>query len=119
MSKKQNPRGGEQGGKREAGSAGKQSQKSQQSLGNYSEAGGHDVGAGSSAAADGTGIGSSQGQDRGTGRRQRSDTGRPSAGTPDLPRDRPSAGSADIERENARSDDSMVNDPTGAYKERP
>lgn len=55
------------------------------------------------------GIGSSQGQDRG----QREGGG-----------ERPSAGTADIERGSAEagrsgSTESLVNDSTGAYKERP
>jgi hypothetical protein len=49
-----------------------------------------------------TGIGSSQGQDKET---RQSGDGR--------------SGTADIERDAARSQDSLVNDPTGAYKERP
>lgn len=49
-----------------------------------------------------TGIGSSQGQDR---------------ESPNLPRDRPQPGQrSDVERS---SGESLVNDPTGAYKERP
>ena len=54
-----------------------------------------------------SGIGSSQGQDRGSAER-------PSAGTPDIER----GGSQDIER-GGGSRDSLVDDPTGAFKERP
>lgn len=56
---------------------------------------------------DPAGIGSSQGQDRGS------------------PSERPSAGTPDIERGSARdtgqrsSTESLVNDSTGAFKERP
>lgn len=91
----------------------KQSQKSEQSAGNPAGAGSGkpDV------PFDRSGMGSSQGQDREAG--QRSGSERPSAGTPDVPRDRPSAGNADIERGSAGSQDSMVNDSTGAFKERP
>ena len=56
-----------------------------------------------------SGIGSSQGQDRGSPER-------PSAGTPDIER---GGGSEDIERGGGDSRESLVNDPTGAFKERP
>lgn len=56
------------------------------------------------------GIGSSQGQDTGSTRQR----DRPSAGTPDIER---GAGHQDVERGESR--DSLVNDPTGAYSERP
>ena len=59
-----------------------------------------------------TGIGSSQGQDRES--RPGREGGRPSAGTPDIERGR---GSQDVER--GGGTDSLVNDPTGAFKERP
>lgn len=55
------------------------------------------------------GIGSSQGQDRGA-----SEPSRPSAGTADIER---GGGSQDIER--GGSNGSLVNDPVGAFKERP
>jgi hypothetical protein len=54
-------------------------------------------------AQDKPGIGSSQGQDKGN--KEPAQGGR--------------SGTADIERDSARSQDSLVNDPTGAYKERP
>ena len=58
------------------------------------------------------GIGSSQGQDRGSpDERER----RPSAGTPDVER---GPGGGDIER-GAGSRESLVQDRTGAFKERP
>jgi len=59
-----------------------------------------------------SGIGSSQGQDRGSppDRPQ----GRPSAGTPDIER----GGPQDVER-GGESRESLVQDPTGAFKERP
>ena len=56
-----------------------------------------------------SGIGSSQAQDRGT--RPEREGGRPSAGTPDIER----GGPQDVER----SGESLVKDPTGAFKERP
>ncbi|HYC48471.1 MAG TPA: hypothetical protein VED01_23610 [Burkholderiales bacterium] len=53
------------------------------------------------------GIGSSQAQDE--ARREDKDV-----------RERPSAGTPDLERERgARSEESLVQDPVGAYKERP
>lgn len=55
-----------------------------------------------------TGIGSSQGQDKARS------PGRPSAGTPDIPR---REGGEDVERPS--SGDSLVGDSTGAFKERP
>ena len=60
---------------------------------------------------DEAGIGSSQGQDRGSPSEQQAP--RPSAGTPDIER-----GSA---RDTAQrsSTESLVNDLTGAFKERP
>ena len=60
-----------------------------------------------------TGIGSSQGQDRAS--REEPQGGRPSAGTPDVER---SGGATDVER-GAGSEESLVADPTGAFKERP
>ena len=62
---------------------------------------------------DKTGIGASQGQDRAS--RDEQQGGRPSAGTPDLER---SGGSTDMER-GSGSEESLVADPTGAFKERP
>src|SRR5688572_29629907 len=59
-----------------------------------------------------SGIGSSQGQDRASPPESGSD--RPSAGTPDIER---GGGSQDIER--GGGTDSLVNDPTGGFKERP
>lgn len=57
------------------------------------------------------GIGSSQGQDSGKpGERER-----PSAGTPDIER---GGGDGDVER-GASTRESLVQDPTGAFKERP
>ena len=58
------------------------------------------------------GIGSSQGQDRGSRSGRQED--RPSAGTPDIERD---VGANDVEQPAAG--ESLVQDPTGAYKERP
>lgn len=57
------------------------------------------------------GIGSSQGQDRGSRSGQED---RPSAGTPDIER-----GGATNDVERPASGDSLVQDPTGAFKERP
>ena len=54
------------------------------------------------------GIGSSQGQDSASRER-------PSGGTPDIERGR--GGGGDVER--VSGDESLVQDPTGAYKERP
>jgi hypothetical protein len=93
-----------------------QNQNSRQSIGNAS-GGQHGQGAGGGRAGQGpaeqaghqeqSGIGASQGQDR---------------GSPDLdkrPGERSNA-SADIERAGpGNSRDSLVNDPTGAFKERP
>jgi len=59
-----------------------------------------------------SGIGSSQGQDRASPDEQQG--GRPSAGTADIER---GGGTQDVER--AGSQDSLVNESTGAYKERP
>ena len=58
------------------------------------------------------GIGSSQGQDRGSrpGRQEE----RPSAGTPDIER-----GGRANDVEQPALGESLVQDPTGAYKERP
>lgn len=67
--------------------------------------------------APGRGIGASVGQnavDRDEHSRPTSQ--RPSAGTPDLPRERGS--SDDVER-GGEAQGSLVNDPTGAFKERP
>jgi hypothetical protein len=61
------------------------------------------------------GIGSSQGQDE-EKREPGPGTERPSSGTPDV--ERSSSGTPDIER-GARSEESLVQDPVGAYKERP
>ncbi len=58
------------------------------------------------------GSGSSQGQDGGTGGTEQSAPAWPSAGTPDI--ERSSAESQDSGRNG-----SMVNDSTGAFKERP
>lgn len=60
-----------------------------------------------------SGIGSSQGQDRAS--REEQQGGRPSAGTPDVER---GGGSTDVER-GSGSGESLVADPTGAFKERP
>jgi hypothetical protein len=59
-----------------------------------------------------SGIGSSQGQDRASRDEQQGD--RPSAGTADIER---GGRSEDIER--GGSQDSLVNESTGAFKERP
>jgi hypothetical protein len=65
-----------------------------------------------------SGLGSSVGQNAvDEDQRAPSPSQRPSAGTPDLPRDR--AISGDIERSGEVSRDSLVNDPSGAFKERP
>ena len=61
-----------------------------------------------------TGIGSSQGQDSGSPDEQQDR--RPSGGTPDI--ERGGGGGADIER-GTSTRDSLVQDPTGAFKERP
>ena len=58
------------------------------------------------------GIGSSQGQDHGS--RDEQQSRRPSAGTPDI--ERGGGVPADVERAGG---DSLVNDSTGAFKERP
>jgi hypothetical protein len=58
------------------------------------------------------GIGASQGQDRAS--RSGSPKDRPSAGTPDIER---AGGTNDVER--SAAGESLVQDPTGAYKERP
>lgn len=60
---------------------------------------------------DQAGIGSSQGQDRGAPSEQQAS--RPSAGTPDIER-----GSVRDTRQSS-STESLVSDPTGAFKERP
>lgn len=89
---------------------GSQKQRSVQSAGQGPErsnsAGGKPPRTGGSRA----GIGSSQGQDN---ERRESEA----------PRERPSAGTADIERgggsQQRGSEESLVQDPTGAFKERP
>jgi len=58
------------------------------------------------------GIGASQGQDRGSPDEQ---SRRPSAGTPDIER----GSEADEMQRGAGSSESLVNDGTGAFKERP
>jgi len=59
-----------------------------------------------------SGIGSSQGQDQGSSPERQEE--RPSAGTPDIKR----GSSQDVERGVGRNE-SLVHDPTGAFKERP
>jgi hypothetical protein len=97
---------------------GRQNQASRQSAAQGGQTG---AGSGKSEGANRRGIGSSQGQDepsreRGSGERSSGERG---SG------ERPSAGTADIERSEAGADgtggnvDSMVGDPTGAFKERP
>ena len=83
--------------------AGRQSQDSRQSgtQGEAKPAAGKPKAAGKARA----GIGSSQGQDSPSRER-------PSGGTPDIER-----GGGDVER--GGGTDSLVHDPTGAYKERP
>ena len=61
-----------------------------------------------------SGIGSSQGQDRAS--RDEQQTTRPSAGTADVERGADTPGN--IER-GGGSEESLVHDPTGAFKERP
>ena len=64
------------------------------------------------------GIGSTVGQERVSDDKRTSDSSqRPSAGTADLPRERATDGG--IEREGGVSQDSLVSDSTGAFKERP
>jgi len=81
----------------------KRKDKPQQQQGSRQSSTQHgETGATSSARQNRTGIGSSQGQDR---------------ESPNLPRSDTQPGQrSDVER---ASDDSMVSDPTGAYKERP
>jgi hypothetical protein len=89
-----------QPGRMDDGGAGQQAQESRQSAKHP----GADRPQGADASRqDKPGIGSSQGQDKGS-------KGNGQGGR---------AGTADIERDSARSQDSLVNDPTGAYKERP
>jgi hypothetical protein len=87
--------------------AGKQEQKSRQSI----EQGGQSGRAAGKPDKDATptGIGSTQGQDA-EGRE------RPSAGTADIERER---GTSDVERGAADTGESLVGDSTGAFKERP
>jgi hypothetical protein len=59
------------------------------------------------------GIGASQGQDRGSPSEQQQP--RPSAGTPDIER----GSSRDTGEDAGSSTESLVKDPTGAFKERP
>ena len=59
-----------------------------------------------------SGIGASQGQDRGSPDEQ---SRRPSAGTPDIER----GSEADVKQGGAGSSESLVNDATGPFKERP
>ena len=89
--------------------AGRQTENSRQSMKNASgakPAKGESPDSGSPAQRD-EGMGSSQRQDRGTPDLRRDQGGR-SPGTPDIER----GGSSD-------SRDSLVDDPTGAFKERP
>ena len=60
-----------------------------------------------------SGIGSSQAQDRASASEQ--EGARPSAGTPDIER----GGPRDTQRGESGSTESLVNDLTGAFKERP
>jgi hypothetical protein len=88
--------------------SGEQKQDSRQSIDN-TKGDDRQQGSGKSDPRGGTGIGASQGQDRG----QRPDGkkgGERSSGTADIERDNPIPGSGT---------DSLVNDPTGAFKERP
>ncbi|MGZ8202536.1 MAG: hypothetical protein ACXW2A_07580 [Burkholderiales bacterium] len=87
--------------------AGKQEQKSRQSI----EQGGQSGRAGGKPDKDTTrtGIGSTQSQ----GRQVRE---RPSAGTPDIEREH---GTSGVERGAADTGESLVGDSTGAFKERP
>lgn len=66
-----------------------------------------------------SGVGSSQGQDAPSREDQAGAAERPSAGTPDLPRERGLADTSDVERGSGGSEGSLVNDPSGAFKERP
>lgn len=98
---------------RQGGGAPKQQQGSVQSAGNPSGAGKRHTGS-PDRQQGGAGIGSSQGQDREKRGDSRHDVGneRPSAGTPDIERGTDSPG-------NRGSQDSLVSDSTGAFKERP
>ena len=94
----------------ESGSRGQQTEESRQSAKQPGADGQQDGGKPSKAKA---GIGSSQGHDK-AAREHGAITGE---GTADLLRS--SVRSADVERGGGGSQDSMVNDPTGAFKERP
>jgi hypothetical protein len=98
---------------RKTGGAPKQEQGSAQSGGNPSGAGKRHSGSPGGQQSE-AGIGTSQGQDREkrSDSRSRSSPERPSAGTPDIERGDNSPG-------NGGSQDSLVNDSTGAFKERP
>ena len=91
----------------------RQDQRSQQSMGNPAGGKQKAAPADEASAQDQTGIGSSQGQDRaGRGKESGSRDRTPRTGE----------GTADIERDSVPADsggDSLVNDPTGAFKERP
>ena len=92
--------------KHRSGQSGEQKANSRQSgqQGGQEQPAGKPAGSGQQSQA---GIGSSQGQDRGSPREQRERTDR-SSGTSDIERPTPSNAS-----------DSIVNDMTGAFKERP
>jgi len=61
-----------------------------------------------------SGIGASQGQDRASRDERQSE--RPSAGTPDIER---GSGSRESMKPGGNSEESLVQDSTGAFKERP
>lgn len=104
------------GARQESGPRVRQHQASTQSMDNPSKADDQRSDANSDQQVN-SGIGSTAGQNRGGDKERTSEPSqRPSAGTPDLPRERATHG--DIEREGG-SQDSLVNEPTGAFKERP
>jgi hypothetical protein len=88
--------------------SGQQKQDSRQSIDNP-KGDDRQQGSGKADPQSGTGIGASQGQDRGK-RPDGKKNGERSSGTADIERANPIPGSGT---------DSLVNDPTGAFKERP
>jgi hypothetical protein len=87
---------------------GMQDQTSQQSAAQGGQSG---AGSGKSRSPDRVGVGASQGQDKAS--RERSDGGRPSAGTADIERSEAGA------EGNGGNVESIVGESTGAFKERP
>jgi hypothetical protein len=110
------PQDGNQGAASKASA--KQDQRSGQSMHNPSETDKQRAQAQSSGQSRDE-KGSTQNQDAPGAQGETGAAERPSAGTPDLPRERGKDDASDVERGSGGYDDSLVNDPSGAFKERP